>query len=335
MLNVATRYADGLALSSFQAAVEATALTRYGPSGPVLAGMLVNRAGDRLKPDVKSALLLWARQSPNFHPDELRLQDAVFEPETELALAEFFDDVLDQRPVSDDEAYDASRSCFLIDDLYAMLDAWPVELRVRAFIRMAIRVPAMAISPSEPDRMASLEVLFDMASLIPVQWDPAMTAFRVGVNDLPFQIYLVADSPHYSPVMRATICCRVLRLLGSFLDSAPDPTSGPGAIVPAAARRHWTNVMNGCPPVSVNFFKRLLLAVHTCLGIPRVRASYVDELVDRGFICRSEIPTGKELPGLDKPFLRWCQAMVAEHVFEFDAQSAARIVALTRPDAKS
>lgn len=335
LLNVATRYADGLTLSSFKAAVEATALTRYGPGGPILAGMLVNRAGDHLKPDVTSALRHWARQSPNFHPGELRLQDPASEPETNLALAEFFEDVLEQRPRSEDEACVASRCCFLIDDVYAMLDTWPTELRVRAFIRMAIRVPGMAISVSEPERLACMEVLFDLASLIPVQWEPALTTFRTGVNDLPFQIYLIADSPHYSPMTRATICCRVLQMVGSFLDSVPDPASGQLNTMPAAIRRHWTSVMNGCPPVAINFIKRLLLAVHTCLGFPRVKASYAKELAGRGFIHPSEIPTGKDLPGPDKQFLRWCQSMVSEPSFEFDAQSAASVVALTRRDAKS
>ncbi len=301
VLNIAAHHAHGLTANVFR---EALAVLPHGPNRPddqTLALMLQNRAGDRLKQEVRYAYPRYLPESASSADDSA--DEWIFNETQFASLARFIDASLGPRGAA--QAHVESRAYYFVDDSFAVLQRLPMGLKTMAFMMLAARIPGLACSKFDAARDMACDLLFDIECLIPLQWSPILMNVYFDGNDFTDHLWLLLRLQGVSPLTVAGICCRVVQLVGSYLDSLPDPEGGSGLPALGAGKRHWKRLMKGHEGNEVNGIKRLLNLLSRYLADERVRQAYTDALVGRGFITRAERPFGSDLLGRQKDFCRW------------------------------
>ena len=303
VLAVATHHADVLTAEMFRGALARLPEGMNRPDDQTLALMLVNRAGGRLKPEVTQAY-------PRYLPAPLTASSVadsnkVWEfGELDFAdLMRFIDETLGPRGAT--SAHVESRAYYFVDDCFAILQTLPIGLRTMAFMMLAQRIPGLVFSKFEAARDTAFDLLFDIDSLMPVRWSPILTKMYFAGEDFTDYVWLLLRLRGVSPATVAGICCRVVQLVGSFVDGLPDCEGGSKLSVLGPGKRHWKRLMQGHEWNEANAIKRLLNLLSQFLADKRVRQAYTDALVGRGFITRAERPFGSDRLGRQKDFHRW------------------------------
>ena len=304
ILNVAERHAEALTLSVFTEALLSLPYIENRPEDAILTVMLLQRAGPRLRPELRLALQASTKAARFEFPDETDAQGWTVSEDAFMQLGWFIDASLGIHRLG--TTHEDSLIYFFVDDCFAVLQRLSVGLKSLAFMMVADRISYMAPSHFLSVQDDRLDLLFDLESLMPVQWDPALLNLYYNNQDFSEQLNDLLKYGQASSGTVAGLCCRVLRLVGNFLDGLPDPDAGRTLSSPGVGQRHWKRLMAGQNAEQVNFIKRLLCLVARHLNDKRIRRAYLETLVGRGFIHRAECPFGSDRLGRQKDFDGWC-----------------------------
>lgn len=289
VLNLAAHFAPALPLQALMAMLQTLPGNRSCPKHSVLPLMLVNRAGKRLPPATRAALLASVAQSPYALPVDDGTQRWTFGKPERQALKRFIGDCFGVFHGGDFHVLLASGERYFADDCMAVVLNLPLGLQALALHDLSYCAEELLNGALEEAVAARADILFDIEALIPQQWSSALvdhTCYPLRSLDQCLRSVLIKASPRTT----ADICRRVVRLMRHFLDGLP------------RVKRHWTRLQKACSTDELRLFQGLARLLHDHLGIGGVRGMYLRAALRSGLITRAEWKS----PQAMEKFQAWC-----------------------------
>lgn len=135
---------------------------------------------------------------------------------------------------------------------------------------------------------ATADILFDIESLIPQQWNGALvdhTCFPARSLDQCLRLIMLKARPRKAK----DICQRVVNLMCHFLDGLPK------------ANRHWTRLKKACSTGELRLFQGLLRLLQDCVRLPGVQSLYLTAALRGGLVTKAELKS----PQAMQKFRNW------------------------------
>lgn len=290
VLDLAEHFAPVLPMPALSATLATLPKTPACPNPSALPLMLVTRAGARLRPATKAELVKSVAQSTYALPVDEGTQRWNFSKPERQALKRFIADCIGVFDGGDFNVLLANGERYFAEDCMDVALNLPVGLKALALHELSYCIEELSNLPLEGVDLAKVDILFDMAGLVPQQWNSALvdhTCFPMRSLDQCLRVVLA----HASTRTTRDICQRALKLMCHFLDGLPKEN------------RHWTRLEVACSTDELRLIQGLVRLLHDHLHIPGVKSLYVKAAVRHGLLTQADVKSSRVL----EKFNQWCK----------------------------